>query len=89
MLFLAEALLQSERIWLNSLLSLALTSGCSYILLYCVTLSVVKIHSLDGGKELSSQSSHHEDGRTLFGLVSFQLHLEEGFSFPCCVFGLA
>lgn len=65
MLLLAAVLLESERIWLNPLLSLALTAGCSYILLYCVTLSLVKIHSPDGGKELSSQSTHQEDGRTL------------------------
>lgn len=39
MLLLAAVLLESERIWLNSLLSLALTPGCSYILLYCATLS--------------------------------------------------
>lgn len=71
MLFLAAGLLESERIWLNPLLSLALTPGCSYILLYCVTLSVVKIHSPDGGKELSSQSTHQEDGRTLFVWLSF------------------
>lgn len=72
MLLLAAVLLESERIWLNPLLSLALTPGCSYILLYRITLSLVKINS-PGGRELSSQGTHHECSRTLW----------LSFNFPC------
>lgn len=83
MLLLAAVLLESERIWLNPLLSVALTPGCSYILLYCVTLSLVKINAPDGGRELSSQSTHHESSKTLWlSFISSPLGGRFPFSLP-------